>query len=270
MKTKNNATDSTIINSAVILVLILLTLLSFQAEAQTQTYGCLDTDALNYSPTAPIEDGSCVYDVVSGNLVHGFNSTALVQLTSPTSNWFIPTKLIVKYRVSGTTTWTKIVFPVTVLPQDSIYAGYVDTLSISMWYFRAKRYNSMGTVIDDGNRYKYTVRLNNLLPLTQYDTKIFLKGDNVVTGANKTAKFNNTITTWWDQSEAPFPTLYLSMLAQANQSNNQMRLSTTNDEPTNEGEVISIHNVNGQLVNENATGVLIYTYSDGSTKKVLR
>ena len=273
MKTNNNTTDSTLINSAVILLAILLVMLSFQVKAQSSVYGCTDSIAINYNPSLSIvNDGSCVFTEASNGIAHGFNSTALVQLTSPTANVFLFDKLVVKYKIAGTSGWTNIVFPITTLPYDSLHGGYIDTLGVSMWYFRSKAQNTVGGIVDDGYRFKFTVRLNNLDPLTTYKSKIFLKGNHVFTGANKTDKLNNTFTTWNNPIEAPMPTAFMYELGMF-VSSNQARLSLVSDTENiiqdMAKDIVSIHNLNGQLVSGNTKGVLIYTYSNGETKKML-
>jgi len=248
-----------------LLILIALTVLSFQVQAQIQLSGCTDSDALNYnSSTNIIDNGSCIYTEAVSNNAHGFNSTALIQLLSPSAGVFIFNKVIVKYRVSGTNTWTKLVFPVTVLDDDSTYAGYIDTLGVSLWYLHKKKYNLLGEVVSDGNRYLFTARINNLDPLTQYDTKIFLKGSNLISGANKTNKLNNTITTWNNPLEAPFPTAFIYQLYSFNNSNNQARLYYESNDET----IVRTYNLSGQLVSPLTKGIVIHTMSDGSSKKV--
>jgi len=275
MKTTNNNTDSTIINSAVILLAILLVMLSFQCEAQVSAYGCTDSTAINYNSSTFITDnGSCVYPEASDGVAHGFSSTALVQITSPTANVFLFDKLVIKYKIAGTSGWTNIVFPITTLPYDSLHGGYIDTLGISMWYFRIKVQNTVGSVIDDGYRFKFTVRLNNLDPLTTYKSKVFLKGNHVFTGANKTDKLSNTFTTWNNPLEAPMPTAFMYELGMF-ASNNQARLSevwehTDENIDIMNAEIVSVHNLNGQVVGMDAKGIVIYTFSNGVIKKVLR
>jgi hypothetical protein len=269
MKTNNNTTDSTLINSAVILLAILLVMLSFQVKAQVVQMGCTDPIAYNYNPSLVIADnGSCIYTEASFNNAQGFNSTAMIQLKSPTANVFVFDKLVLKYKIAGTNGWTNIVFPVTALPYDSLYGGYIDTLGVSLWFFRNYFQNSFGQMTDDGYRFTFTVRINNLDPLTTYKTRILLKGNNVFTGENKTNTLTNEITTWNNSLEAPFP-LYLNNLPLPPFSNTQARVSS--DVNTSDArELVSIHNLSGQLVGDDATGVLIYTYTDGTTKKVLR
>jgi len=273
MKTTNNNTDATLINSAVILLAILLVMLSFQVKAQVIVNGCTDSTAINYnSSTLIVNDGSCIYPEASNGLSHGFNSTALVQLTSPSANVFLFDKLVIKYKIAGTSGWTKIVFPITTLPYDSLHGGYIDTLGVSMWYFRSKIQNTIGNVIDDGYRFKFTVRLNNLDPLTTYKSKIFLKGNHVFTGANKTNKLSNTFTTWNNPIEAPMPTAFmyeLGMFVSSNQARLSLVSETENTIQDMARDIVSIHNLNGQLVPGNTKGVLIYTYSNGETKKML-
>tara|TARA_R110002050_G_scaffold162392_2_gene292285 strand:+ start:1038 stop:1853 length:816 start_codon:yes stop_codon:yes gene_type:complete len=261
-----------------LLIAIALTVLSFQVKAQSlTTYGCLDSDAMNYNPSVSIGDGSCVYDYASSNQAHGFNSTALVQIVSPTASLFVFNKLVIKYRVSGTSQWTKIVFPVTVLPLDSTYGGFIDTLGVSMWYFMPRIPNTLGDYVSDGYRNQFTVRLNNLLPLTQYDTKIFLKGSGYANGsvANKTNKLNNTITTWNNSMEAPFPSIFMSQIGMFSNPNNQARLSqewehTEENIEIMNREIVSVHNLNGQVVGLDAKGIVIYTFANGVTRKVLK
>ena len=51
---------------------------------------------------------------------------------------------------------------------------------------------------------------------------------------------------------------------------NQGTVTAIDDISTNDRKIDAIYNAQGQRVNENATGILIIRYTDGTTTKVIR
>jgi len=268
MKTNNNTTDSTLINSAVILLAILLVMLSFQVNAQAIN-GCTDPIGLNYyqNPSA-VEDGSCIYADVSQHNTGGWATTAVCQITSPSIHIFNFNKVVLKYREVGTSAWTKIVFPLTPLAVGVPKGGLIDTLNLSLWYSQSIQLDMFGQIIPDGARHFINLRINALENNTQYQTKMWLKGTDVMTGLNRTLKLNSSFYTEMDgYPEAPFPLWAGEFMADTyTTAPPQARVgqATYGDQ-----EIVRSNNLNGQAVDSNTSGVIIHTLSDGSTVKVL-
>jgi hypothetical protein len=174
MKTNNNTTDSTLINSAVILLAILFVMLSFQVKAQALVYGCLDTDADNYYVGADVHDPeSCLWSGASSRGVKGYTNMAIIQATTPSRLFFDCDTFVVRYKQTNSNTWTELLLPMNGTNRKTT----VDTLGVQYWHFYSLGVSSITSgSASDGDRDRAYVKLNNLNPFTSYDVEVSFRG----------------------------------------------------------------------------------------------
>tara|TARA_R110002072_G_scaffold160675_1_gene312036 strand:+ start:286 stop:900 length:615 start_codon:yes stop_codon:yes gene_type:complete len=188
-----------------ILIAIALTVLSFQVKAQVQLYGCTDPNATNYyaNPNAA-DDGSCLYFDSDWTSSHGWSTTAVVQMNSPSISVFVFDQVRVKFRVVGSTVWNQVHIDVDPVTPPLTIGGFADSSALSMWVFPNFMYNSIGEAFISGGRHIVNVRLVGLLSNTDYEVKMMLSGNSLIDNNTLTQELSDTFNTQGTQ-EAPFP-----------------------------------------------------------------
>ena len=181
-----------------LLIAIALTVLSFQVKAQgIGTYGCTDSTAMNYNSGMTVDGGNCVYINARSNEVHGYKSSAIFQLYTPTLNLIELDAYTVKYKSVDSTTWNVITV---IMDLDiNIHSGLNYTFDGSFWYFRARKLNAQGNVIADGSRIVANIRVN-LQENTTYEYEMFFSQ---MGGSNISNVTSGVFTTGMSQGEAP-------------------------------------------------------------------